>query len=86
MKEPLPPNPIIPRRLMSVILKATEKEQSRRYLTALEFKQAIITSMEEPSSFWDNLKSWILDNLKFIMTISVFALAAIVYCLFLVLN
>ncbi len=54
MKEPLPPNPEkIPRRLMQVIKKATEKEQTHRYQTAFEFKQAIqATLLPEPSPWW----------------------------------
>lgn len=40
MKESLPNDDKIPRKLMQVIWKATEKDQSKRYQTALEFKTA----------------------------------------------
>ena len=54
MKEPLPPCPDrIPSRLLSVIRRATEKEQIRRYQTARDFKEAIKNALlPEPAPWW----------------------------------
>jgi len=41
MTEKLPANPLIPKALMQVIWKATEKEQNKRYQSASAFKSAI---------------------------------------------
>lgn len=52
LTEPLPANPAIPKRLMQVIWKATEKDQSKRWQTALEFKNAINQALlPEPTLF-----------------------------------
>lgn len=58
-KEKLPPNSKIPRRLMSVIWKATEKEQVKRFQTALDFKAAIHESLLPEPSFWEKISLWI---------------------------
>lgn len=50
VKMPLPPNPIIPKSLFNILLKATEKKQSDRYQTAEEFKSALIKANVEPDS------------------------------------
>lgn len=66
MKEKLPPNSNIPPRLMSVLLKATEKNQSERYQTALDFKNAIEDALSEPPSPIVNIMNWI-DHNSFIL-------------------
>lgn len=58
MKKSLPYDDKIPRKLMQVIWKATEKEQSRRYQTALEFKEAIKQAMLPPTPFVIKVKEW----------------------------
>lgn len=82
MKEPLPPNKIIPRCLMNVILKATEKEQSRRYMNAQDFKQAIIKATEIPNSRWENFKHWIWDNIWFLLSICFITVIVIMYYMY----
>lgn len=69
MKEPLPPSKKIPRRLMQVIWKATEKEQSKRYQTALEFKKAIKAAMEAPRHISDIIREYFNKNVVFICCI-----------------
>lgn len=59
IREPLPSSEAIPRRLMAVILKATEKEQGRRYQRASEFRDAIKEAMLPPKTFWDRLRDWL---------------------------
>lgn len=56
MKNPLPPDSKIPSKLMRVIRKATEKEQNRRYQSALEFKAAIKAAFEPDPTAWEKLK------------------------------
>jgi serine/threonine-protein kinase len=51
MRDPLPKNEHVPKRLMQVLLKATEKDQSKRFQTAAEFKRAIETAMVGPVTF-----------------------------------
>ena len=70
----LPSVPEIPRRLYSVILKATEKEQSKRYQTALEFKEAIQESLlPEPP-----LIQRIVSNIKKNLTEYIFVMFTVV--------
>jgi serine/threonine-protein kinase len=57
-KEPLPANPLIPKKLMRVIWKATEKEQAKRYQTALDFKRAIQQALMPDPSKWEQFKTW----------------------------
>ena len=58
IRESLPNIDTIPKHLMNVILKATEKEQSKRYQKACEFRDAIKEAMLPPVSFWNKVKSW----------------------------
>ena len=60
ISQPLPESPDIPAKLMKVIWKATEKDQSKRYQTALEFKQAIQDSFLPDPNVWQRLKSGIM--------------------------
>lgn len=51
MTIPLPADSSIPPKLMTVIRKATEKEQIKRYQTALEFREAIIAYLQPKPTF-----------------------------------
>ena len=55
MRDPLPKSDLIPKRLMQVLLKATEKEQLKRYQTAGEFREAIRVALAPPPSFWQRI-------------------------------
>lgn len=61
MKERLPDNPKIPRALMKVIWKATEKEQGRRYQNAYEFKVAIEEALKTPPSFFEKIWRYVTN-------------------------
>lgn len=58
LTEPLPPDAQIPPKLMRVIWKATEKEQDKRYQTALEFKEAINLALQPDPPFGRRLLGW----------------------------
>lgn len=62
MKDRLPSSDMIPKKLMQVIWKATEKEQSRRYQTALDFKQAIQNALLPDPSPFEQLSQWIKEH------------------------
>lgn len=55
MTEKLPSNSKIPQALMSVIWKATEKNQSKRYQKAYEFKRAIEEALKTPPTFFEKI-------------------------------
>jgi len=55
MTEKLPSNSEIPRKLMQVICKATEKPQIKLYQSAREFKTAIQNAMQVNQSIWQSL-------------------------------
>lgn len=59
MRDALPPCDAIPRRIMNVISKATEKEQSKRFQTAAEFRDALNEALLPPKSLFQRFKSWI---------------------------
>lgn len=59
MRDPLPPHDAIPKRVMNVILKATEKEQSKRFQTAEEFKMALRDALLPQKSLFQRLKEWL---------------------------
>lgn len=59
MRESLPPHDAIPKRVMSVILKATEKEQSKRFQTADEFGKALKEALRPPKSMFQRFKGWL---------------------------
>lgn len=84
MTEVLPTNDLIPRRLMQVIWKATEKEQGKRYQTALEFKAAIQQAMLPPASFSEELQEWV-DKHKILCISSGIALVTIIALLIFIL-
>lgn len=55
MTESLPASPAIPRRLMQVIRKATEKRQADRYASAADFKAAIEEALQDRPDFFARL-------------------------------
>lgn len=67
----LPSNPLISRRMMRVIWKATEKKQSDRYQTAAEFKNAVVEALQPAPSLWERMSSWMQDHLLTIVTVVV---------------
>lgn len=62
MKAILPTSPNIPKKLMRVIWKATEKDQTKRYQTALDFKKAVQEALLPDPSPVEELFNWISDN------------------------
>ena len=80
MKEPLPSNPKIPRKLMHVLWKATEKEQAKRYQTALDFKRAIQEALLPEPPLSERVGTWIqthvLSVIAIFITLLVLAFAA----------
>lgn len=58
LRDPLPKKDLIPQRLMQVLLKATEKEQLKRYQTAGEFREAVRAAMMPPQTLWHRLGNW----------------------------
>lgn len=67
LSEPLPANPDIPTKLYRVIRKATEKEQSKRYQTAMEFKNAINAALLPEPPFSERLSTWIQDHVGLVV-------------------
>ena len=67
MKEPLPNSKKIPHKLMLVLRKATEKEQSKRYQTALEFKQAIQNALLPDPTPWEQFTAWIQSHIGLVI-------------------
>lgn len=55
LRSPLPSDGSIPKRIMAVISKATEKEQSKRYQTAAEFRDALNDALQPPKPFFRRL-------------------------------
>ncbi len=78
MKETLPYSDRIPSRLMKVIWKATEKEQAKRYQTALEFKHAIQTALAPEPSMKEKVMEWIQDNIMLLLGI-ILTVAVVVF-------
>lgn len=57
MKVKLPDSTAVPKRLMQVIWKATEKDQKKRYQTAQEFKRAIQEALQPEPSLLQKIKN-----------------------------
>ena len=72
----LPYNKSIPNRLFRVISKATEKESSKRYQSAREFKEAIMDAVSKPDC--SRLRLWIENHKLVSSIIAVVALVIIV--------
>lgn len=81
MKEILPSNPAVPSRIMDIIWKATEKNQSARYQTAKEFKAAIESSLSEPPSRAAVIMEWVDHNTVLVGCISGVIIALILLLL-----
>lgn len=58
IREILPANDAIPKRIMNVISKATEKEQHKRFQTAEEFREALKEALLPPKTIIQRLKEW----------------------------
>lgn len=59
MRESLPANDAVPKRIMSIIMKATEKEQSKRFQTAAEFRDALKEALLPPKTIFQRFKELI---------------------------
>ena len=84
MKQSLPSSDKIPRKLMQVIWKATEKEQSRRYQTALEFKHAIQDALIPDPPLVERISDWVEDHVAYV-ALGVVAILALVFVIILLL-
>jgi len=80
--QPLPASPLIPKKLMQVIWKATEKEQSRRYQSAAEFKKAIQEALLPDPPLSQRIAEWIKKN---IITVVCIVFAVVLLLIFLIL-
>lgn len=85
ISETLPSNSAIPKKLMNVIWKATEKEQSKRYQTALEFKNAINNALLPDPPLPTRIFQWIQDHIVVLVSIVV-AIAFIIFFIVLLSN
>lgn len=83
ISEPLPSNPAIPKKLMNVIWKATEKEQSKRYQSALEFKNAIYEALLPDPPLWERISGWMQNHIVALVSIIV-AVAGIIFFIILI--
>lgn len=73
----LPYNKTIPNRLFKVISKATEKDASRRYQTAREFKEAIIDAVSRPDC--SRIQLWIENHKLLTLIIALVAMLSAVF-------
>lgn len=84
ISEALPSNPAIPKKLMNVIWKATEKEQSKRYQTALEFKNAINNALLPDPPLAERISIWMQNHMVVLVSVVV-AIAFIIFLIILIL-
>lgn len=84
MKQPLPSSEKIPHKLMQVIWKATEKEQSRRYQTARDFKEAIEKALIPDPPLFERISDWIQEHTMMVI-LGVVALTIVIGAIFLIL-
>lgn len=84
ISEPLPYDPSIPRKLMNVIWKATEKEQAKRFQTALEFKNAISNALLPDPPLIERVSNWIQSYIIVVVSVIV-AIAFIIFLIILIL-
>ena len=75
-KESLPNHPGIPKRLMRVIRKATEKDPAQRYSKATEFKQAVMEAMAPKPHWWENVSGGF--SFDFLTVMSILLLIAVI--------
>lgn len=83
LTEPLPSSPVIPRKLMAVISKATDKEQSRRYQTASAFKKAIADALLPEPTFFEKVAA-LFSRYAVLIVSSLVVFALIVFILILI--
>jgi len=84
ISEVLPSHPSIPKKLMNVIWKATEKDQSKRFQTALEFKNAINNALLPDPPLFERISIWIQGHVAALVSIIV-AIAFIIFIIILIL-
>lgn len=84
LTSPLPSNDRIPKKLMHVIWKATEKEQAKRFQTAHEFKSAINEALQPTPTLWDTMSLWIQDHLVVFMVALAIIASAILFTILLI--
>ena len=84
ISEALPSDPAIPKKLMNVIWKATEKEQSKRYQTALEFKNAINDALLPDPPLMERISNWIQNHIVVLVSVIV-GIAVIIFFIILIL-
>ncbi len=82
ISEPLPANPLVPKKLMNVIWKATEKEQSKRYQTALEFKNAIQAALLPDPPLSEKISQWLQEH---IVAVAAVIITVVIMCFFVIL-
>ena len=70
---------------MRVIWKATEKEQERRYQTAVEFKQAIGEAMLPDPPLWRRVWTWLKNHVVAVVFMSVVFFVVVVIVTLLIL-
>lgn len=80
IKDKLLQSDAIPAKLMRVIWKATEKEQSNRYQSALEFKQAIAQALQPDPTIIERLVSWTKAHIMVVWGIGI----ALIVCMMMV--
>lgn len=83
ISESLPSDPAIPKKLMSVIWKATEKEQSKRFQTALEFKSAINEALLPDPPLMVRVSQWLQNHLVALVS-TIVAIAVIIFFIILI--
>lgn len=84
ISESLPSDPAIPKKLMGVIWKATEKEQAKRFQTALEFKNAINEALLPDPPLTERILQWMQNHIVALVSIIV-AIAVIIFFIILIL-
>lgn len=80
----LPSHPSIPKKLMNVIWKATEKDQSKRFQTALEFKNAINNALLPDPPLFERISKWVQSHVAALVSFIV-AIAFIIFIIILIL-
>ena len=85
MKNALPADPRIPKKLMKVILKATDKEQSMRYQTAADFQQAIEDALQPDMSVFLRLQNWLSSHIVVAVALVLAFIAILAALIFIVL-
>lgn len=81
--EPLPENDAIPKKIMQVIWKATQKEQSKRFQTALEFKNAINEALKPDPPLSEKINEWVRSHIITVVSL-IAALFVIIFILLLI--